>query len=282
MKIFITGANGQLGRELQKRLQGTPFMATDVQDLDITDAAAVSTQIGLYQPDLVVHGAAWTQVDLAEEKQEMAWQVNAIGTQNIARACRQVGAAMVYISTDYVFDGALGRAYREDDATNPLSVYGKSKLAGELLARQETEALFILRTAWLYGDGPNFVQTMLKLGQERPELQVVNDQHGCPTCTVDLAEAALRLIETQRYGIYHAVNTGVATWYDFACKIFELAGNTKVKVTPVTTAQFVRPAPRPVYSPLDASLLQQTVASPMRPWETALAEYIQENLHKPE
>ena len=282
MKIFITGANGQLGRELQKRLRGTPFLATDVQDLDITDAAAVLDQISSYQPDVVMHGAAWTQVDLAEEKQDLAWQVNAIGTQNIARACRQVGAAMVYISTDYVFDGVLGRAYREDDATNPLSVYGKSKLAGELLAQQETEALFILRTAWLYGDGPNFVRTMLKLGQERSELQVVNDQHGCPTCTVDLAEAALRLIETQRYGIYHAVNTGVATWYDFACKIFELAGNTKVKVAPVTTAQFVRPAPRPVYSPLDASLLQQTVASPMRPWETALAEYIQENLHKPE
>ena len=275
MKIFITGANGQLGRELQKRLQGTPFLATDVQDLDITDTAAVIDQISSYQPDVVMHGAAWTQVDLAEEKQDLAWQVNAIGTQNIARACRQVGAAMVYISTDYVFDGALGRAYREDDATNPLSVYGKTKLAGELLAQQETEALFILRTAWLYGDGPNFVRTMLKLGQERPELQVVNDQHGCPTCTKDLVEALLRLSETRQYGTYHAVNTGVATWYDFACKIFELAGNTKVKVAPVTTEQFVRPAPRPVYSPLDASLLQQTVASPMRPWEAALAEYLQ-------
>ena len=150
MKIFITGANGQLGRELQRRLQGTPFLATDVQELDITDAAAVSSQIGLYQPDLVVHGAAWTQVDLAEEKQELAWQVNAIGAQNIARACRQTGAAMVYISTDYVFDGSLGRAYREDDATNPLSVYGKSKLAGELLARQETDALFSYKCTDFY------------------------------------------------------------------------------------------------------------------------------------
>ena len=274
MKILITGANGQLGRELQRILQGTPFLATDVQELDITDAAAVSSQIGLYQPDLVVHGAAWTQVDLAEEKQELAWQVNAIGAQNIARACRQTGAAMVYISTDYVFDGSLGRAYREDDATNPLSVYGKSKLAGELLARQETDAIFILRTAWLYGDGPNFVRTMLKLGQERPELQVVNDQHGCPTSTVDLAEALLRLAETDRYGTYHAVNSGVASWYDFACKIFAIAGNTTVKVTPVTTAQFVRPAARPVYSPLDGSLLQQTLGSAMRPWQEALAEYL--------
>jgi dTDP-4-dehydrorhamnose reductase len=274
MKILITGANGQLGRELQKRLKGTQFLATDLQNLDITDEAAVAASIGSYKPDLVVHGAAWTQVDLAEEKQDLAWQVNAIGTQNIARACRQNRAAMVYISTDYVFDGALGRAYRENDATNPLSVYGKSKLAGELLARQETDRLFILRTAWLYGDGPNFVRTMLKLGQEREELQVVNDQHGCPTCTTDLVEALLRLIVTREYGVYHAVNTGVTTWYDFACKIFALSGNNRVKVLPVTTGQFVRPAPRPVYSPLDVDLLQSTVDSPMRPWEEALAEYL--------
>ena len=192
----------------------------------------------------------------------------------IIEACRQTGAAMVYISTDYVFDGSLGRAYREDDATNPLSMYGKSKLAGELLARQETDALFILRTAWLYGDGPNFVRTMLKLGQERPELQVVNDQHGCPTSTVDLAEALLRLAETDRYGTYHAVNSGVASWYDFACKIFAIAGNTTVKLTPVTTAQFVRPAARPVYSPLDGSLLSETLGRSMRPWQEALAEYL--------
>ena len=274
MKILITGANGQLGRELQRRLQGTPFLATDVQELDITDAAAVQALLADYRPQLVVHGAAWTQVDLAEEKQELAWQVNAIGAQNIARACRHCSAAMVYISTDYVFDGSLGRAYREDDATNPLSMYGKSKLAGELLARQETDALFILRTAWLYGDGPNFVRTMLKLGQERPELQVVNDQHGCPTSTVDLTDALLRLAETDRYGTYHAVNSGVTSWYGFAAKIFELAGNTKVKLTPVTTAQFARPAARPVYSPLDGSLLSETLGRSMRPWQEALAEYL--------
>ena len=274
MKIFITGANGQLGRELQKRLQGTDFRATDVQELDITDESAVASMIGDYKPDVVIHGAAWTQVDAAEEKQDLAWQVNAIGTQNIAKSCRQVGATMVYISTDYVFDGTLGRAYCETDATNPLSIYGKSKLAGELLARQETEKLFILRTAWLYGDGPNFVRTMLKLGQEREELQVVNDQYGCPTCTADLAEAVLRLIQTQSYGIYHTVNTGIATWYDFARKIFELSGNTKIKVTPVTTAEFFRPAPRPAYSPMDTRLLKQALGWSPRPWEEALSDYI--------
>ena len=274
MKIFLTGAEGQLGRELQKRLAGTELMATDVKQLDITDWAAVSAMIGAYQPDVVIHGAAWTQVDVAEEQVDSAWRVNAIGTQNIAIACRQVQAAMVYISTDYVFDGNLGRAYTELDATNPLSVYGKSKLAGEVLARQITDRLYVLRTAWLYGDGPNFVRTMLKLGQERPELQVVDDQYGCPTSTVDLAEALLRLIATERYGTYHSVNSGVTTWYGFAKKIFELTGNTIVKVTPVTTSQFMRPAPRPAYSPLDTRLLQLALDWRLRPWEEALAEYL--------
>ena len=274
MKIFLTGANGQLGRELQKRLQGTDFLATDMQELDITDEAAVSAMIGQYRPDAVIHGAAWTQVDAAEEKVDLAYKVNAIGSQNIAMACRQCGAAMVYISTDYVFDGQLGRAYVETDATNPLSIYGKSKYAGEVLARQAHDRLFVLRTAWLYGDGPNFVRTMLKLGQEREELQVVDDQYGCPTSTVDLAEAALRMIETKRYGTYHAVNSGVTTWYGFAKKIFELAGNTKVKVTPVTTEQFVRPAPRPAYSPMDTRLLRLALGWSPRPWEEALAEYL--------
>ena len=274
MKIFLTGANGQLGRELQKRLTGTDFMATDLPEMDITDVETVAAMIGDYKPDTVIHCAAYTQVDAAEEKMDLAWRINVIGAQNVAMACRSVNASMVYISTDYVFDGKLGRFYTEFDAVNPLGVYGKSKYAGEVLARQANEKLYVLRTAWLYGDGPNFVRTMLKLGQERPELHVVNDQHGCPTSTVDLTDALLRLAETDRYGTYHAVNSGVASWYDFACKIFAIAGNTTVKVTPVTTAQFVRPAARPVYSPLDGSLLQQTLGSPMRPWQEALAEYL--------
>ena len=274
MKIFLTGAEGQLGRELQKRLAGTDLMATDLKELDITDAAAVSDMIGAYQPDVVIHGAAWTQVDAAEEKVDLAWKVNAIGTQNIALACRQVQASMVYISTDYVFDGKLGRAYTEFDATNPLSVYGKSKYAGEVLARQATDRLYVLRTAWLYGDGPNFVRTMLKLGQERDELQVVDDQHGCPTSAAELAETALRIMQTGRYGTYHAVNSGVTTWYGFAKKIFELAGNTRVKVRPVTTEQFVRPAPRPAYSPMDTRLLRLALGWSPCPWEQALAEYM--------
>ena len=276
MKIFLTGAEGQLGKELQRQLQGSDFLPTDVKELDITDADAVAAMIGKYRPDVVIHGAAYTQVDAAEEKIDLAYRVNAIGTQNIAMACRQVSAAMIYISTDYVFDGKLGRAYSEIDQTNPLSIYGKSKYAGEVLARQATERLFVLRTAWLYGDGPNFVRTMLKLGQERDSLQVVNDQFGCPTGTTDLAEAVLRFSQTERYGTYHAVNTGVATWYEFACKIFELAGNTKVVVNPVTTAEFVRPAPRPAYSPMDTRLLTLALGWQMRPWQEALAGYLKD------
>lgn len=275
MRIFLTGADGQLGRELQRRLQGTQFMATDLKELDITDASAVTAMIGAYNPDAVIHAAAWTQVDAAEEKTDLVYRVNAIGTQNVAMACREINAPMVYLSTDYVFDGRLGRAYTEIDAPNPLNAYGRSKYAGEVLARQAAGRLFVLRTAWMYGDGPNFVRTMLKLAQERDEIQVVNDQHGCPTSTADLAEAVLRILDTGRYGTYHAVNAGVATWYEFARKIFELAGNTRVKVTPVATAQFPRPAVRPAYAPLDTRLLRLALDWGMRPWEAALAEYLE-------
>lgn len=275
MKIFLTGANGQLGRELQKRLTGTDFMATDLPEMDITDVETVSAMIGDYKPDVVIHCAAYTQVDAAEEKMDLAWRINVIGAQNVAMACRSVNASMVYISTDYVFDGKLGRFYTEFDAVNPLGVYGKSKYAGEVLARQANERLYVLRTAWLYGEGPNFVRTMLKLGQERDELQVVNDQYGCPTSTVDLAEAVLRIIGTGRYGTYHVVGSGVTTWHGFARKVFELSGNTRVRVMPVTTEQFVRPAPRPAYSPLDTRLLRLALGWSPRPWEEALTEYLQ-------
>lgn len=275
MKIFLTGANGQLGRELQKRLTGTDFMATDLPEMDITDVETVAAMIGDYKPDTVIHCAAYTQVDAAEEKMDLAWRINVIGAQNVAMACRSVNASMVYISTDYVFDGKLGRFYTEFDAVNPLGVYGKSKYAGEVLARQANEKLYVLRTAWLYGEGPNFVRTMLKLGQERDELQVVNDQYGCPTSTVDLAEAVLRIIGTGRYGTYHVVGSGVTTWHGFARKVFELSGNTRVRVMPVTTEQFVRPALRPAYSPLDTRLLRLALGWSPRPWEEALTEYLQ-------
>jgi dTDP-4-dehydrorhamnose reductase len=276
MRILVTGANGQLGRELMKGLAGTEFLATSSADMDITNQQKTLEVIGSYRPDAVIHGAAYTNVDGAEKQPDDAYKVNAVGTQNVAAACHACNAKLVYVSTDYVFDGTLGRAYNEFDLTNPQSVYGKSKLAGEVLAKHIVNRLFIVRTSWLYGDGGNFVRTMLKLGKEKEELKVVNDQHGCPTSTKDLAQAILQLIETEHYGIYHAANTGVTTWYNLARKIFELAGS-KVRVLPQTTAELCRPAPRPAYSAMDNLMLRLTVGMVMRPWEEALQDYILNN-----
>lgn len=274
MRIVITGANGQLGRELVKRLAGTDILATDIGEMDITDQQATIEAIGTYKPEVVIHGAAYTNVDGAESNVDLAYKINAIGTQNIAAACLKCDAKMVYVSTDYIFDGTLGRAYNEFDTPNPQSIYGKSKLAGEILAKHSMNRLFIVRTSWLYGDGNNFVRTMLKLGQEKAELKIVNDQYGCPTSTVDLAGAILKLIATEHYGVFHATNKGVTTWLDFAKKIFEISGNTKIKVLPQTTTELNRPAPRPLFSPLENMMLRLTVGDSMRPWEEALKEYI--------
>lgn len=274
MKVLITGANGQLGRELIKRLQGTDFLATDSAKMDITDQKKTLQVITEYEPDVVIHGAAYTNVDGAEVNPEAAYKVNAIGTQNVAAACLKCDAKMVYVSTDYVFDGTLGRAYNEFDKTNPQSVYGKTKLAGEVLAKHILNRLYIVRTSWLYGDGNNFVRTMLKLGQERAELKVVNDQYGCPTSAKDLVEAILQLLGTEHYGTYHAANTGVTTWYGFAKKIFEISRNNKVEVLSQSTEELSRPAPRPKYSPLENMMLGLTVGNMMRPWEEALQSYV--------
>ena len=274
MKILVTGANGQLGRELQRRLQGTDFMAVDVEQMDITKQQQTLDVIGKYRPDAVIHGAAYTNVDGAEANAEAAFKVNVVGTQNVAAACLACSAKMVYVSTDYVFDGTLGRAYTEFDATNPQSVYGKSKLAGETLARQILNRLYIVRTSWLYGDGNNFVRTMLKLGEEKEELRIVNDQYGCPTSTVDLADVILRLLPTESYGVYHAANQGVTTWHDFAKEIFRLAGNNRVRVLPQTTEELGRPAPRPPYSPLNPFMLNLVLGQATRSWEEALQAYL--------
>ena len=274
MRVLLTGATGQLGHELTKRLQGTEFVATGSKQLDVRDANAVALTIAKYRPEVVIHGAAYTQVDQAEQEIDLAWAVNAVGTQNIAMACKQVGARLVYISSDYVFDGKLGRPYTEIDAPNPLSAYGQSKYAGEILARQLTNQLFVLRTAWLYGEGKNFVRTMLDLAQTRQELQIVDDQIGNPTSAADLADAILRIIPTNRFGTYHVANYGSVSWYGFAKKIFEFVGNKIIRVCPTTTAAVSRPAIRPAFSSLDTRLFQLSFGWKLRPWEEALKDYI--------
>lgn len=276
MKIIITGAQGQLGQELVKQLDKKyeyDVIKTDRDTLDITNIENVNTFILDQNPDVVINCAAHTAVDLCETDIENAYKINAIGPRNLAIACEKVGAKLVQVSTDYVFDGNGVRPYREDDITCPNSVYGTSKLMGENLVREFCSKYFIVRTAWLYGEGNNFVRTMLKLSETNSELNVVNDQIGSPTSTVDLAKAIIDLIHTEHYGIYHGTCEGQCSWYDFAKKIFEIK-NIDIKVNPVTSDEFKRPAPRPKYSVLDNFMLKLVGLNSFRKWEDSLEEYL--------
>ena len=276
MKIIITGAQGQLGQELVKQLDekyGYDVIKTDKDTLDITNIENVNTFILEQNPDVVINCAAHTAVDLCETDMENAYKINAIGPRNLAIACEKAGAKLVQVSTDYVFDGNGVRPYREDDITCPNSVYGTSKLMGENLVREFCSKYFIVRTAWLYGEGNNFVRTMLKLSETNSELNVVNDQIGSPTSTVDLAKVIIDLIHTEHYGIYHGTCEGECSWYDFAKKIFEIK-NIDIKVNPVTSDEFKRPAPRPKYSVLDNFMLKLVGLNSFREWEDSLEEYL--------
>ncbi|MEK3704881.1 dTDP-4-dehydrorhamnose reductase [Paenibacillus sp. FSL R7-0198] len=282
MKVLVTGASGQLGRDVVLLLEkvGHDVLACDRDQMDITNQVQCNDVILSYVPEVIIHCAAYTAVDLAETDIDGAYKVNAVGTRNVAVAAERIGAKLIYISTDYVFDGHSTNPYQEYDDTNPQSVYGKSKRAGEWLVQSLSSRWFVVRTSWVYGiHGNNFVKTMLKLGQEKPKLQVVHDQKGSPTYTVDLAGFLMELIATEMYGIYHASNSGTCTWYEFTQAIFEEAQTTggvsiQAKLEPCTTEQFPRPAPRPVNSVMDHMSIRTNGLTDLRPWRDGLKDFI--------
>ncbi|AEH46351.1 dTDP-4-dehydrorhamnose reductase [Parageobacillus thermoglucosidasius] len=276
MKVVVTGANGQLGQELVRQLQQTNFELYPFtkSELDITNESIVNEVITKIEPDIIINAAAYTKVDQAEIEEETAYLVNAFGQRNLVVAAEKVGAKICYISTDYVFDGSSMIPYREYDRTNPLGVYGKSKLVGEELTKSLCSRYFIVRTAWVYGEfGQNFVKTMLRLAKEKEEIHVVNDQIGSPTYTVDLARFIIDLVQTDKFGIYHCTNSGSCSWYEFATAIFE-ESNINVKVNPITTEQLPRPAARPKYSVLDNFAMKVNGFPMLRHWREALKEFL--------
>jgi dTDP-4-dehydrorhamnose reductase len=277
MKILITGANGQLGRELQKQYgkRDDELILTDVKELDITDVIAVNKFVNENKPDVIINCAAHTQVDKCEEQIELATKINAIGPKNLAAAAFAIGAEIVQVSTDYVFDGVRNKELTEFDNTNPQSVYGSTKLEGEKLVKALNPKHYIVRTAWLYGDGGNFIKTMIKLSKDRDELKVVNDQVGTPTSTVDLARVIIKLVDEKNYGLFHCTCKGVCSWYDFAVEIFKIM-NINIKVNPCTSEEFSAVAKRPKYSVLRNYMLELTTGDITRDWKESLKEYLAE------
>ena len=283
MRIFVTGVKGQLGHDVSNecRKRGYEVIGVDIEDMDITDAAAVDSVITEASPDVVVHCAAWTAVDAAEEEENIAKvrAVNADGTRNIADVCKKLDCKMIYISTDYVFDGQGDKPWEPDcKAYSPLNVYGQTKLDGELAVADTLKKYFIVRIAWVFGvNGKNFIKTMLSLGQKYDTVRVVNDQIGTPTYTYDLARLLTDMAESEKYGYYHATNEGgYISWYDFACEIFRRAGYA-TKVVPVTTAEYgLSKARRPFNSRLDKSKLVKNGFTSLPDWRDALDRYMKE------
>ncbi len=276
MKLLITGSKGQLGIELLKQLTGNQqvqLIETDVHNLDITNQRQVFSLVEKEKPEAIINCAAYTNVDSCESNESDAYKINALGARNMAAAAYNLNAKIVQVSTDYVFDGTGNTPKREYEKTSPKSVYGKSKEYGEVLVRNTNPRHFIVRTAWLYGEGNNFVRTMLKLAQDKKEISVVNDQFGSPTSTVDLAKCIINLIHTESYGTYHATCEGQCSWYDFARKIFEIKG-LDIKVNPITSEELNRPASRPKFSVLDNFMLKLTGLNSFRSWEEAIKEYL--------
>ena len=276
MKVLVTGAKGMLGRSLITRLSEQECLGVDLDDFNITDVCAADEAIGRFSPDVVIHCAAMTAVDDCQTKVDLAYGVNAVGSANVASACYHHGARLIAISTDYVFGGDLGRPYHEFDATGPQSVYGASKLAGELAVRRLCPNHLIARVGWLYGPGgPSFVHTMLKLGTilDAGPLKVVNDQLGNPTSTLAVADQLAMLLTIPLAGTAHLTCEGEASWYELTQEIFRIKG-FKREVVPCTTSDFPRPAPRPANSRLDNMVLRLGGLAPMPDWHEGLKTFL--------
>lgn len=283
MKILVTGVKGQLGHDVVEELnkRGDTAIGVDIEEMDITSKDAVDKVIGDVNPDAVIHCAAWTAVDLAEDedKKDKVFLINETGTENIAKACKKIGAKMIYISTDYVFNGEGETPWKPDQKDyKPLNVYGESKLKGELSVAETLDNYFIVRIAWVFGlNGKNFIKTMLNVGKTRDEVKVVCDQVGTPTYTKDLAVLLVDMVKTEKYGYYHATNEGgYISWYDFTKEIYRQAGYV-TKVTPVTTLEYgLSKAKRPFNSRLDKSKLVENGFTPLPDWKDALKRYLEE------
>ena len=274
MRVFITGCKGQLGRALYAALEGETLNGCDLPDLDITDREPITAAIVDFRPDVVIHAAAWTHVDGCARDPEKAYRVNALGTQNVVLACAQANAAMVYISTNEVFDGEATEPYREWDPIRPINPYGRSKAAGEWFVRHLLTRFYIVRTAWLYAPGGrNFPHRIVQLADERGTLRVVTDEVSNPTYAPDLAQALADLIRTDAYGIYHLTNSGYCSRYDFAREILRLTGREHVPVEPITLDQFQRDSIPPRFAPL-ANTAGAALGIVLRPWQEALAEFL--------
>ncbi len=277
MRIMVTGAKGQLGTDLMNELkkQGLTGIGVDVEEMDITDAQACRRVISQANADAVIHCAAYTAVDAAEDHVELCRKINSDGTRNVALACREAGIKLMYISTDYVFDGQGTRPWEPDDERAPLNVYGLTKYEGELAIEELLDDYFIVRIAWVFGvAGNNFIKTMLRLGKERGAVSVVDDQVGSPTYTYDLARLLVDMVQTDKFGCYHATNEGLCSWYEFAKEIFRQAGMDEVKVTPVSSLEFAAKAKRPENSRMSKEKLIANGFALLPPWQDALARFL--------
>ncbi len=276
MKVLVTGAKGQLGQDILCLLEDQPWEVFGFgrEELDITNEEKVSEKVLSIKPDIIIHTAAYTQVDQAESDEEIAFKVNAEGTKYLAQAAEAVGAKFCYVSTDYVFDGTKNEPYKVDDQTNPQTVYGRSKLVGEQYTQKYCSKSYIVRTSWVFGlYGNNFVKTMLRLAKEKKELGVVHDQVGSPTYTTDLASFIINLVQSDKYGIYHGSNSGVCSWYEFAKEVFKQS-NIEIVVNPLTTKDFPRPAARPKYSVLNKGMIEENGFESFQDWKEALKDFL--------